>query len=248
MTSPDYLPSLSAGAHDADDGEACVMEYVSLLAGEAWSDRPECTHPLLAHEVRMLNDGPALTARLRLRQVAAVLRLLDPSVRVRVAAVVARAEREASRLDGSDLEGIDRTRGDLPLDRESDDAPTIEEARETARSFPCPETVSDDPAHAAHHLQLARMAFVGLAGEIEAAEAWAFAAQVVAHRVAASGECRADCGDSTSHARMRVRELADLLDEYDVVTGREARRLRTDEFRELSALVDEDRPLFPVGN
>ena len=152
MTSPDYLPSLSAGAHDADDGEACVMEYVSLLAGEAWSDRPECTHPLLAHEVRMLNDGPALTARLRLRQVAAVLRLLDPSVRVRVAAVVARAEREASRLDGSDLEGIDRTRGDLPLDRESDDAPTIEEARETARSFPCPETVSDDPAHAAHHL------------------------------------------------------------------------------------------------
>lgn len=193
MTSPDYLPSLSAGAHDADDGEACVMEYVSLLAGEAWSDRPECTHPLLAHEVRMLNDGPA-------------------------------------------------------LDRECDDAPTIEEARETARSFPCPERVSDDPAHAAHHLQLARMAFVGLAGEIEAAEAWAFAAQVVAHRVAASGECRADCGDSTSHARMRVRELADLLDEYDVVTGRAARRLTTDEFRELSALVDEDRPLFPVGN
>ena len=53
---PDALPSLAAGAHDADAGQACVMEYVSLLAGEEWSDRPDCTHPLLAHEARTVND------------------------------------------------------------------------------------------------------------------------------------------------------------------------------------------------
>ncbi len=245
MTSPDFLPSLAAGAHDADDGEACVMEYVSLLAGEEWSDRPECTHPLLAHEARMLNDdladrdrhllvpligrlfgttddSPTLTARLRLRQVTAVLRLLDPTARTRVAAVVDRAEQEARRP---------------PQDGDAGTQPPVDQAREIARSFPASETASDDPAHEAHHLQLARMAFVGLAGDIGAAEAWAFAAQVVAHRVAASGECRADCGDSMSHARMRVHELAELIDEYDASTGREVRRLTTDEVRELSVLV-----------
>ena len=52
MTTPDFLPTLSSGSHDAEQGEACVMEYVSMLAGEEWSDRPECTHPLLAHEAR----------------------------------------------------------------------------------------------------------------------------------------------------------------------------------------------------
>ncbi|MFI5425708.1 hypothetical protein [Aeromicrobium sp. UC242_57] len=56
MSAPDFLPTLSAGSHDAEHGEACVMEYVSLLAGEEWSDRPECTHELLAHEARTVND------------------------------------------------------------------------------------------------------------------------------------------------------------------------------------------------
>jgi hypothetical protein len=32
------------------------MEYVSVLAGEAWSDRPVCTHPRLAAVARFVND------------------------------------------------------------------------------------------------------------------------------------------------------------------------------------------------
>jgi hypothetical protein len=32
------------------------MEMASVLAGEPWSDRPKCTHPLLAHLARMVND------------------------------------------------------------------------------------------------------------------------------------------------------------------------------------------------
>lgn len=32
------------------------MELVSYLAGERWSDRPSCTHPLLAHLARLVND------------------------------------------------------------------------------------------------------------------------------------------------------------------------------------------------
>jgi hypothetical protein len=32
------------------------MEYASVLAGERWSDHPECTHPLLAELARQVND------------------------------------------------------------------------------------------------------------------------------------------------------------------------------------------------
>lgn len=53
---PEFLPTLSAGSHDPRSGEACVMEYVSLLAGEDWSDSPACTHPVLAAMARNVND------------------------------------------------------------------------------------------------------------------------------------------------------------------------------------------------
>jgi len=32
------------------------MEFASFLAGERWSDHPSCTHPLLAHLARRVND------------------------------------------------------------------------------------------------------------------------------------------------------------------------------------------------
>src|SRR5690606_30825303 len=56
MTIPDFMPVLSAGAHDDPSEGACVMEYVSLLAGEDFSDYPVCTHPVLASAARVVND------------------------------------------------------------------------------------------------------------------------------------------------------------------------------------------------
>jgi hypothetical protein len=53
---PFGLPSLSKGAHPAGSGEACIMEYVSILAGETFSDAPACTHPVLAHMSRRVFD------------------------------------------------------------------------------------------------------------------------------------------------------------------------------------------------
>ncbi len=55
-TIPNSLPTLSAGSHKPDEGKACVMEYVSLLAGEAWSDSPSCTYPPLAWSAQIVND------------------------------------------------------------------------------------------------------------------------------------------------------------------------------------------------
>ena len=56
MNIPNTLPTLSAGAHRPDDGKACVMEYVSLLAGEEWSDTPACTYRPLSRAAQAIND------------------------------------------------------------------------------------------------------------------------------------------------------------------------------------------------
>lgn len=238
---PSGLPSLAAGAHDPGDGEACVMEYVALLAGEDWSDRPDCTHPLLAHEARTVNDelddrdrpllvplvgrlfgttdpSPVVTARLRLRQARSAVLLLEPTARVRVAPVLSRAEEAV----------------------EHGDADSQAAAWERVRPLAGALLASDHlDRHARVHRRSVRMAAVALtAGDVSVGiEAWPLAALVAAHAVAASGECRADCGDTSLHARLRVRELAALLDEYDAATGRRARRLSHQEFAALADLV-----------
>jgi hypothetical protein len=218
---PDALPSLSAGSHNADQGEACVMEYVSLLAGEEWSDRPECTHPLLAHEARTTNDllregdrtklvpligrlfgttedSAELRARLRIAQARQVIALLDPAARPRALAAVSRAESW--------------------LEREGDEE-DVRQAFAEAMAFPM--TAGDlDPAHVAFHDRASRTFPFAMSPELEAAEAYALTALVVAHRIAASGECRADCGNSPARARRMVKDLSGLIDVYEEVTGR----------------------------
>ncbi|HEY2949515.1 MAG TPA: hypothetical protein VGJ53_14165 [Micromonosporaceae bacterium] len=53
---PDSLPVLTAGGHLRPADGACLMEYVSVLAGLPWSDRPRCTDPTLAAVARIVND------------------------------------------------------------------------------------------------------------------------------------------------------------------------------------------------
>jgi hypothetical protein len=49
--------TLKAGAHDNPDDGGCLLEIVSLFAGERWSDRPGCVCPTLAAFGRSWNDG-----------------------------------------------------------------------------------------------------------------------------------------------------------------------------------------------
>lgn len=238
MSILDGLPSLAAGAHDADAGEACVMEYVSVLAGEPWSDRPECTHPLLAHEARTANDllddddrprlvplvgrlfgaaddSPALRARLRLTQTRQVLRLVEPAVRASVTPYVERAE---SLLAST-----------VPLDESAE----VARAADTARSLPT--WGGDlDPEHAQHHVGASRVMAFALSPDLAAAEAWALTALAAAHRLAAA-ECRADCADGAARARRMVRDLGELLDVYDEVTERVASDVSPDDASRLAA-------------
>lgn len=60
---PDGLPLLTRGRHVDPAAGSCLMEYVSVLAGERFSDRPRCTHPLLAWAARRVNDTVGDTVR-----------------------------------------------------------------------------------------------------------------------------------------------------------------------------------------
>jgi hypothetical protein len=57
---------LDRGRHrDATQGR-CLLELVSVLAGERWTDHPRCVHPVLASIARRVNDACGDAARDRL--------------------------------------------------------------------------------------------------------------------------------------------------------------------------------------
>lgn len=83
-TAPEHLPVLSTGRHSRPEDGACVMEYVSVLSGGRFTDRPRCTHPALAALARMVND-----------------RIDDPAVRNQLA----RLAPELIEVGGRDIKG-----------------------------------------------------------------------------------------------------------------------------------------------
>ena len=103
---PDGLPMLARGGHRSPEQGACLMEYVSVLAGAQFSDHPRCTHPALAQLARVVNDeviDPA--ARARLAMLAPDLigtRCRDPRITLTVMACCLRAA-VAARPQGRDL-------------------------------------------------------------------------------------------------------------------------------------------------
>jgi hypothetical protein len=61
MIRPDRLAEierrqLAVGAHDGPAKGMCVMEAVSYVAGEPWSDAPSCACPVVGEYLRTLND------------------------------------------------------------------------------------------------------------------------------------------------------------------------------------------------
>jgi hypothetical protein len=85
---PDLFPMLSRGKHRSPRTGACFMELASLLAGERWSDRPACTHPLLAAVARHVNDHTSDGGRQRLAKlIPSVIGLTgdDPHIDARIA-------------------------------------------------------------------------------------------------------------------------------------------------------------------
>ena len=82
---PDIMPVLSRGKHRTPKSGGCFMEFASYLAGESWSDHPNCTHPVLASLARMVNDCSSDDARSRLAHlIPSVIGLTGSDKRVEV--------------------------------------------------------------------------------------------------------------------------------------------------------------------
>jgi hypothetical protein len=62
---------LARGSHEGPEDGACVMELASYLAGEEWSDEPECVSPVIGSFLRMWNDDLDDAARQALEPYAA---------------------------------------------------------------------------------------------------------------------------------------------------------------------------------
>lgn len=51
------LGPLKTGGHKGPADGACVMEAVAFVAGEPWSDHPECVSPVIGVFLRNWNDS-----------------------------------------------------------------------------------------------------------------------------------------------------------------------------------------------
>ena len=67
---PDGLPELRRGSHVSPRDGACLMEYVSVLAGEQFTDRPRCVDPLLVRLAWAVNDTVSRQVRVQLPPLA----------------------------------------------------------------------------------------------------------------------------------------------------------------------------------
>lgn len=65
MTKLEQITTLDRGAHDEGDA-MCAMEAVAWLAGEPWSDAPQCASPVIAAFMRSWNDALTDADRTRL--------------------------------------------------------------------------------------------------------------------------------------------------------------------------------------
>lgn len=50
------IPPLGQGSHASIDDGACIMEAVSFVAGEPWSDHPVCACPVITQFLQSWND------------------------------------------------------------------------------------------------------------------------------------------------------------------------------------------------
>src|SRR4051812_698481 len=78
MRVPDSMPVLTRGAHKRPRHGACLMEYVSVLAGDSFSDSPASTDPTLAAIARAVNDYSGDEQRQRLAVLASDLSVAGP--------------------------------------------------------------------------------------------------------------------------------------------------------------------------
>jgi hypothetical protein len=107
-SAPEGLPELRAGAHLTPEDGACLMEYVSVLAGTAFNDHPRCTDPTLATVARLVNDTSTDAGRPLLAAFAPLLAETGSTRDARRTAAVIRATVLAAHAAAGDTAGLRR--------------------------------------------------------------------------------------------------------------------------------------------
>ena len=212
---PTGLPTLSHGSHSPNDGRACVMEMVALLAGEKWTDSPSCTHPVLAAMARNVNDR------------------LPDSERHRLVPLIGRLFGTAPTGTGHEQKVLSvrlavwSAREVLPLVRESD-REVCRKAIEAAEAW-ADGTGTAYAAKAAAYAAYAaaRSAYAAYAAVESAANA-ANAAYAAAYAAYAAEKSAANAAANAAESDALVPVLTGLIDEYDRLTGRTDTREVTD--------------------
>lgn len=137
---PDLVPVLARGHHRKPSKGACFMELASYLAGERWSDHPECTHRLLSSLARSVNDCTSDAGRPRLAVlIPSVIGLTGDDVRID-ATIAMRAATTALPVAAADRQRVmavailtaDRLLGELDGRRPGELADTTREVLDQA--------------------------------------------------------------------------------------------------------------------
>jgi hypothetical protein len=93
------LPPIARGRHGTPARGGCLMELTSLVAGELWSDHPQCVDPTLAAVARRVNDETGDEGRRRLLSLIPRLVGTAGAGTAAAAAVVTACARTALTLD-----------------------------------------------------------------------------------------------------------------------------------------------------
>ena len=219
---------LRSGAHTSPSAGVSLMEAVSALAGEPWSNSPSCTSPVIAAYARSLNDWLPDDERQRLK--AYIPRLVgtaEPDLELRRAFACADAAVRVFAPLAFKAAGLVEEAAKLgalaPVDRES--APAARSAAESAESaarsaaalaaWSAAESMrsaADAARSAARSASSAARSAASPAGE-SAGESAPAAARLAA-RAAESAQAAARSADRTaaeSAARAAAFELLDRL-------------------------------------
>ena len=174
---PTFMPHLQAGAHRSPRRGACFMEFASYLAGERWSDHPECTDPVLAAFAREINDRVADSRRdalvghvprvVGLRGDDGVIGLVVALRAATEALPVASMDRQRALALG--IQGLRRVLADAPVDVRALDQLAeaalrdVPDARAWADAYLAAQRPGSGPLHASATYAIVRVAAAGIA-------------------------------------------------------------------------------------
>ena len=242
MNTPDLMPILSTGAHDSPAEGACIMEMASFLSGEAWTDSPACTHPVIARMAQVVNDrlpderrGDLLPLLPRIMGTAATGTAHERHVlSVRLAVWCARQVLPLVRAADRDV----CKKAIVAAEDWREGTASAEQCRTAATAANAAAAAAAYAATyaAAAAANAAAAAYAAAAANAAAAAAYAAAAANAATYAAAAAANAATNDDLTNDDLTAL--LTGLLDEHDRLTGRDpVPALPAEDIKRLAALT-----------